>query len=124
MVSGEQLRPRAPRLFLDAPDLADPAVLREASVDPPQILFGLTQNDTRYIQRLLRSIELANRVTQLRWLIELSLQHEIVYILRPRFWRPPHEITPTDVALAKADLPVLARRLRRDLSLSWWRDDT
>ena len=103
---------------------ADVFHILQASVDPPQILFGLTQNDTRYIQRLLRSIELANRVTQLRWLIELSLQHEIVYILRPRFWRPPHEITATDVALAKADLPVLAQRLRRDLSLSWWRDDT
>ena len=94
----------------------------QASVRPPEILFGLKQTDTRYIERLLRSIELANRETTLRWLIELSLQHEVVYDLRPRFWRPPADITETDIEAARRDLPVLARRLRRDLSLSWWHD--
>jgi hypothetical protein len=85
-------------------------------------MFGLSRNDARYIERLLRSLELANRQTRLRWLIELSLQHEIVYILRPRFWQPPHRITPEEFATAKADMSILARRLRRDLLLSWWRD--
>ena len=58
----------------------------------------------------------------LRWLIELSLQHEIVYILRPRFWKSAEEITPEEIRQARDDLQVLARRLRRDLALSWWRD--
>ena len=94
----------------------------QASIRPPEILFGLNHNDAKYIERLLRSIELANRETKLRWLIELSLQHEIVYDLRPRFWRPPADITEDDIALARGDLTILGRRLRRDLSLSWWRD--
>jgi len=94
----------------------------QASVRPPEILFRLKHNDTRYIERLLRSIELANRETKLRWMIELSLQHEVVYDLRPRFWRPPADITAKDIEAARRDLPVLASRLRRDLSLSWWRD--
>ena len=92
----------------------------QASVNPPEILFRLKRNDQRYIERLLRSIELANRETKLRWMIELSLQHEVVYDLRPRFWRPPHQISTEDIAAARLDLPVIARRLRRDLSLSWW----
>jgi hypothetical protein len=100
-------------------------VVQAAAGDPsaneaPHIFFSLTRNDVRYLERLLRSIELANRRTRLRWLIELSLQHEIVYILRPRFWRPPSDISPDDIRAARKDLPVLGQQLRRDLSLSWW----
>ena len=90
--------------------------------EPPALFFTLTQNDTIHVERLLRSLELANRETHLRWLIELSLQHEIVYILRPRFWKPAEEISPEEIRLARSDLQVLASRLRRDLALSWWRD--
>jgi hypothetical protein len=86
----------------------------------PYVFFHLVKNDTSYIERLLRSIELANRKTRLRWLIELSLQKEIVYILRPRFWKSPADITPEDLVVARKDLRVLANRLRRDLQLSWW----
>jgi len=90
--------------------------------ESPCLFFTLLKNDTSYIERLLRTLELANRETRLRWLIELSLQKAIVYILRPRFWMPPAQVSPDDIRAARKDLPVLARLLRRDLSLSWWRD--
>ena len=86
----------------------------------PYIFFSLTRDDTTYIERLLRSLELANRRTAKRWLIELSLQHEIIYILRPRFWKSPADITGEEIRIARRDLMLLAERLRRDLSLSWW----
>ena len=88
----------------------------------PYIFFGLLRNDTTYIERLLRSLELANRATAKRWLIELSLQRDIVYILLPRFWKSPADITAEEIRIARRDLKVLADRLRRDLSLSWWQD--
>jgi len=93
-----------------------------AQGEPPGVLFTLTRNDTRPIERLLKSIELSNRETKLRWVVELSLQHEIVYIIRPRFLKPPCDITRSEIREARKDLPILTRRLRRDLSLSWWRD--
>jgi hypothetical protein len=89
--------------------------------EPPYVFFALLKNDTTYIERLLRSLEMANRETRLRWLVELSLQHGIVYILRPRFYKSPAEITPEDLAAAQKDLGILGRSLRRDLGLSWWR---
>ncbi|MDH3592559.1 MAG: hypothetical protein OER88_11810, partial [Planctomycetota bacterium] len=89
--------------------------------DAPYVMFRLTKNDMTYIERLLRSIEMANRTTRLRWLVELSLQNTIVYIVRPRFWMPPSDISPDDIQAAVKDLGVIARQLRRDLSLSWWR---
>ena len=89
--------------------------------EAPSVMFRLTKNDTSYIEKLLRSIELANRKTKLRWLVELTLQNTIVYILRPRFWRPPSDIAPEDIEMAMRDLDRLARQLKRDLALSWWR---
>ena len=88
----------------------------------PSVLFRLPGNDATYVERLLRTIEHANRETRLRWLIELSLQHQLVYILRPRFWKPPATITPEEIRDAQTDLSTLAQRLRRDQSLSWWRE--
>jgi hypothetical protein len=86
----------------------------------PSVLFRLTRNDVTCLESLLRSIEHANRDTRLRWLVELSLQHEVVYILRPRFWKPPAHLAPEDIEVARKDLATLAHRLRRDLGLSWW----
>lgn len=88
--------------------------------ESPHVFFMLLKNDMTYIERLLRSLEMANRSTRLRWLVELSLQHGIVYILRPRFWKSPGDVRPEDLEVARKDLSVLAKRLRRDLSLSWW----
>jgi hypothetical protein len=90
--------------------------------ESPHVFFRLTRGETIHLERLLRSIELSNRETKLRWLIELSLQHSLVYILRPRFWKRPHEITKEEILLARNDLPLLARNLRRDAELSWFRE--
>ncbi|MHC4668330.1 MAG: hypothetical protein ACYTFD_07965 [Planctomycetota bacterium] len=102
-------------------------LLQASAGDPdrneaPYVFFSLVKNDTIYIERLLRSLEHANRSTKLRWLLELSLQKGVVYILRPRFWKSPGDITPQDLRIARKDLRILAERLRRDLALSWWRD--
>jgi len=88
--------------------------------EPPSVLFALVRNDLRFIERLLRSIELANRETRLHWMIELSLQSEVLFILRPRFWMPPSELSPDDIRAARKDLEILGRSLGRDLELSWW----
>jgi hypothetical protein len=92
----------------------------QATATPPQVLFELKELDARPIERLLRSVEMANRNTRRRWLIELSLQHGVVYILRPRFWQPPQEISPAELREAGADFAILARQLRRDIGLSMW----
>jgi len=89
--------------------------------ESPCVFFRLTRGETIHLERLLRSIEFSNRETRLRWLIELSLQHVLVYILRPRFWKRPQEISADEIVLARGDLPVLSSNLRRDLELSWYR---
>jgi len=89
--------------------------------EAPAILLACTRDELCSIERLLRSVELANRETRLRWLVELTLQQTVVFILRPRFFKAPTEITAGEIDAARADLGTLARCLRRDVSLSWWR---
>lgn len=73
------------------------------------------------LERLLTSLEMANRSTRRRWVVELSLQRGLLFILRPRFWKPVQEIDAEDIAESRADLPVLAECIRRDVGLGWWR---
>ena len=88
----------------------------------PSVIFAMTHKELPAIERLLRSIELANRETRMRWMIELALQQTVVFILRPRFYKQPREVTSGEIEDARRDLGTLGRCLRRDVGLSWWRD--
>jgi len=88
--------------------------------EAPSLLFTATKG-LPAVEKLLRSIELANRETHFRWLVELTLQHTVVFVLRPRFYKPPREITAEEIKKARQDLDRLAVRLRRDVSLTWWK---
>lgn len=88
--------------------------------EPPYVLLALTKSDTAWLERLLRSLEIANRETRLRWLVELTLQRGIACLLRPRFYKSPSDLTPEDLDAAQRDLLVLGKSFRRDLGLSWW----
>ncbi len=74
------------------------------------------------VERLLTSLEMANRGTKRRWVIECSLQRGLLFILRPRFWKPVLDISALDITEARADLPLLAKAIERDVKLSWWQD--
>lgn len=90
--------------------------------EPPSVLFSAVRADLQDIEKLLRSVELANRKTAFRWLVELSLQNRVVFVLRPRFFKSPQDLTSEEINQAREDLSVLARQLRRDSELSWWRE--
>lgn len=72
------------------------------------------------VERLLTSLEMANRSTKRRWVVECSLQRGLLFILRPRFWKPVLDISAQDIAEARGDLPLLAKAIERDVKLSWW----
>ena len=62
-----------------------------------------------------------NRSTQRRWVVECTLQRELLFVLRPRFWKPVLEIDANDIREARTDFRVLADILARDVQLAWWR---
>lgn len=87
----------------------------------PFVFLRVVAGGLKHLERLLTSLEMANRETHRRWVVECSLQHGLLFILRPRFWKPILEIDEHDVREARLDLPILARILARDVELDWWR---
>ncbi|MEE8104790.1 MAG: hypothetical protein V3T86_04560 [Planctomycetota bacterium] len=86
----------------------------------PQVLFRMPSNDARNLERLVRSVELAGRGMATHWIVELSLQSSLVYILRPRFWKPAKDVARSEIVQAQEDAALLAKKIRRDIRLSWW----
>ena len=88
----------------------------------PFLFLRLAPGGLKDLERLLTSLEMANRSTQRRWVVECTLQRELVFVLRPRFWKPVLEIDATDIREARSDFHVLADILARDVKLAWWKD--
>ena len=86
----------------------------------PYVFLRLDPKGLPHLERLLTSLEMVNRETKRRWVVEAALQRGLLFILRPRFWKRVTEITPEDITESQADLEVLARVLARDVRLSWW----
>lgn len=86
----------------------------------PFVFLRVAEHGLLDIERLLTSLEMANRSTKRRWVIECTLQRGLLFILRPRFWKPILDISAQDIAEARADLQLLAQVLTRDVKLGWW----
>src|SRR5262245_53604608 len=86
----------------------------------PFVFLRLSAAGLVHIERLLTSLEMANRETRRRWVVEATLQRGLLFALRPRFWKQVAEITPQDIDDARSDLAVLGRVLARDVRLPWW----
>ncbi len=86
----------------------------------PCVFLRLDRGGLIHLERLLTSLEMANRETRRRWVVEAALQRGLLFILRPRFWKRVSEITPEDIRESQLDLEVLARVLKRDTLLPWW----
>jgi hypothetical protein len=86
----------------------------------PFVFLRLATTGLRDLERLLTSLEMANRSTKRRWVVETTLQRGLLFILRPRFWKRVQDIDSKDIQEARADLPVLAASIQRDVRLSWW----
>jgi hypothetical protein len=117
-----------PRIYPLVKALEQVPTFRVSSAEPgdavrveyPYVFLRLEAGGLVHLERLLTSLEMANRETRRRWVVEAALQRGLLFILRPRFWKRVSEITPEDILEAQADLDVLARVLARDTRLAWW----
>ena len=94
---------------------------RPALCEYPFVFLRVGEGGLADVERLLTSLEMANRSTKRRWVIECTLQRGLLFILRPRFWKAILEIDENDIREARGDLKLLAEIIARDVKLSWWR---
>ena len=97
---------------------ADPG--RADRTEYPYVFIRLAADGLAHLEHLLTSLEMANRETKRRWVVEAALQRGLLFILRPRFWKPAAAITREDILDSQSDLEVLGRVLHRDVNLAWW----
>ena len=93
---------------------------RPDSGEYPFVFMRLIPGGLKDLENLLTSLEMANQSTQRRWVVECALQRGLLFILRPRFWKPIMEINAVDIREARSDLKLLAEVVERDSKLSWW----
>jgi len=86
----------------------------------PFVFLRLVEGGLAHLEKLLTSLEMANRETKRRWVVEATLQRGLLFVLRPRFWKLVSQITAQDIEEARSDLSVLGRVLARDVRLPWW----
>lgn len=86
----------------------------------PYVFVRLSRDGLPHLERLLTSLEMANRETKRRWVVEAALQRGLLFIVRPRFWKSVSAISAVDIEEAQADLAILARVIARDVDLPWW----
>ena len=87
----------------------------------PFVFLRLEPEGLQDLEHLLTSLEMANRNTVRRWVVECALQRGLLFIVRPRFWKAIQDIDRRDIEECRADLGHLAEAVRRDVRLSWWR---
>ena len=93
------------------------------TLEYPVVFLRLIPGGLVDLEKFLTCLDMVNRETQRRWVVECALEAGVglVHLLRPRFWKSVQEINETDITEARADLPILAHAVERDVSLGWWR---
>src|SRR5262245_26297185 len=86
---------------------------------PPFVAFQLVDAaGLLQLENLGNSLQLAGRMLELGWTIEVEAGPALTFALRPRL---PAPATGAAVLAAHRDLAALARAIERDSRLSWWR---
>ena len=89
--------------------------------DYPFVFLRLEPTGLKDLERLLTAIDMANHATKRRWVVECALQRGLLFILRPRFWKPVTAISAEDILESRGDLAILAATLEQNVGADWWK---
>lgn len=89
--------------------------------DYPFVFLRLEPTGLVDLERLLTALDMANHATKRRWVVECALQRGLLFILRPRFWKPVTAISSDDIRESQSDLALLAATLEQNVGADWWR---
>lgn len=93
------------------------------TLEYPVVFIRILPGGLPDLEKLLTSLDMTNRETKRRWVMECVLEAGVglVHLMRPRFWKAVQEINAVDITESREDLPILASAIERDVSLGWWR---
>ncbi len=89
----------------------------------PQVGMQCDKRGVRQLAMLLRCLALHQRELSCRWVVQLDLAEELLYVLKPDFQALPAQVPAQRVDDAGQDSEQLGVFVAADRHLSWWKKD-
>ena len=83
---------------------------------PPYISFYMGEAGSENLETLAASLIDANKRTQVHWILEVTFQRRLTFVLKPNFHHDPYYISVEQISLAQKDIAVLAQCIQEKLS--------
>lgn len=87
---------------------------------PPYVQFDITSHTHRTLEKLMTSLNMGNRKTQARWIIEVNMSNRLMFTLRPVFRVGTADLSIDEISKAQSDVSIIAEQFSRDLNLGFW----
>ncbi len=93
--------------------------------NPPAVFFQLSgRHPLEILDRLLRSLLHAGEHLHHRWIVEVTHQTRLQFVLRPRLFQRPVDLLSSERQRFLDDLRRIGDGLARDQQLPWWEMDS
>jgi hypothetical protein len=86
----------------------------------PHVSFYIQKDDMGGLEKLAASLEMAKRKTAKSWRLEVMMESQLGFVLRPNVQFVSKEGAAREILTAQRDVLTLSKQLERDMSLSWW----
>ena len=86
----------------------------------PSVYFQLAPASYRYLDKLIRLLEVFTPPSGIKWIVEVSSRAGVSFWLRPLLPVTRRKPTTGEIAGVRADIPDLAELISRNVRLGWW----
>lgn len=87
---------------------------------PPYVQFDITSETHLTLEKLLTSMNMSNKRTSARWIIQVNMDKALTFTMRPVFSLGITDLSVTQIGQAQKDIAIIAGHLERDLRLKFW----
>jgi len=83
----------------------------------PYISFSFADAKLDSLQKLAEALIQANKNTKVHWMIEVTFQKQLLYIIKPNFHHDPYHISVEQISISQKDIEVLAKEIEDKFSI-------
>ncbi|NUM34714.1 MAG: hypothetical protein HUU50_09230 [Candidatus Brocadiae bacterium] len=77
----------------------------------PYISFIIADPRLKSLEQIAEAVIQANKKTTVKWMLEVTFQKQLLYILKPNFHHDPYHISVEQISISQKDIEILAREI-------------
>lgn len=78
---------------------------------PPYVSFSIAEGKSKSLEQLTQVLVQANKKTKVYWMVEVTFQKQLLYILKPNFHHDPYNISVEQISMAQKDIETLVKEI-------------